>query len=91
MARVNVHVTPKGGADSIVGWRGGELQVRVSAAPEHGKANLSVCKLVAKALGVPKGSVTVVLGETSRHKVIEVPVDEARLREVLGSPTEGCS
>lgn len=83
-----MHVVPKGGADAIVGWRARELQVRVSAAPEHGKANLAVCKLIAKALGVPKGSVSVVLGETSRHKVIEVPVDDERVREVLGSPED---
>ncbi len=39
MARLAVHVTPKSGRDEVVGWRGSELAVRVTAPPEGGKAN----------------------------------------------------
>ncbi len=72
MATLHVHVTPKSGRDEILGWRGGELSVRVTAPPEDGKANAAVCKVLAKALGVPKSAVVVTRGETSRHKTIEV-------------------
>jgi uncharacterized protein (TIGR00251 family) len=89
VARIAVHATPKSGRDEIVGWRGAELQVRVTAPPEGGKANAAVCKVLADALGVAKSSVRVARGETSRHKTVEVAgVGEDAVREALGAPDE---
>lgn len=84
--KVAVHVTPKSGRDEIVGWRGGELSVRVTAAPEDGKANAAVCKVLAKALGVPKTAVRVTRGDTSRHKQVEIEgKSEGDVHEVFGA------
>jgi uncharacterized protein (TIGR00251 family) len=81
MTTLHVYVTPKSGRNEISGWRGGELLLKVTAPPEDGKANAAVCKLLAKALGVPKSAVCVTRGETSRHKTVEiVGVDEAVVR-----------
>jgi uncharacterized protein (TIGR00251 family) len=71
-ARISVHVTPRSGRDSFAVGAGGVLQVKVTAAPDDGKANLAVCKVVADALGVPKTSVTVVRGHTARTKQLEI-------------------
>ena len=71
-ARLRVYVTPKASRDEITGWRGEELTVRVSAAPDKGKANAAVCETVAKALGVPKSAVSVERGKKSRHKTLSV-------------------
>lgn len=82
-----MHVTPRSGRDEIVGWRGGELQVRVTTAPEDGKANAAVCKVVAGAVGVPKTAVSVMRGATARHKVLEVAgITDEELRDALGEP-----
>ncbi len=87
MLRLSVHVTPKSGRDEVVGWRGEELQVRVTAPPEGGKANAAVCKTLAAALGVPKSAVRVLRGETSRHKSVEIEgVDESDVRAAFGEP-----
>ncbi|MBN2404242.1 MAG: YggU family protein [Coriobacteriia bacterium] len=84
-ARIVLHVTPRSGRNEIIGWRGGELCVRVTAPPEDGKANASVCKLVAKRVGVPKSAVHVVRGETSRHKTLEIEgKTEDDLADVFG-------
>ncbi|MCE5203728.1 MAG: DUF167 domain-containing protein [Coriobacteriales bacterium] len=84
---LRVHVTPKSGRNEVAGWRGGELSVRVSAPPEGGKATAAVCKVVADALGVPRGAVTVMRGETSRHKTLVVEgVGEAEAAAVFGDP-----
>jgi len=71
--RLAVRLTPRGGADRIDGW--GEdaagrplLKARVSAPPAEGEANAALEKLLAKALGLPKSSVTVVAGQTARVK-----------------------
>lgn len=70
--RIAVHVTPRSGRDEVVGWRGGELSVRVTAAPEDGKANAAACELLARALDRPKRAVRVVRGESARHKQLVI-------------------
>jgi uncharacterized protein (TIGR00251 family) len=87
VATLAVHVTPKAGKDEIVGWKGSELSVRVTAAPDGGKANAAVCKTVAAGLGVAKTSVRVLRGDTSRHKVLEIAgIDEGDLVAAFGKP-----
>ena len=87
MVTLAVHVTPKAGRDEVAGWWGSELAVRVTAAPEGGKANAAVRKVIASALGVPKTAVRVARGETSRHKIVEVDgVGDNDLSEAFGGP-----
>ncbi len=50
----------------------GALKVKVTAAPEGGKANEEVCALLAGYLGVPKRNVELILGHASRQKRIRV-------------------
>ena len=89
MADLAIHVTPKADRDAIGGWRGSELSVRVSAAPEDGKANAATCRLIAKSLGVPKSAVRVVRGQTSRHKIVRVEgVEPSELSALVGDPPE---
>ena len=57
--------------------------MRVSAAPERGRANEAVVDLLAERLGVPRRSLTVVSGQSSRDKVVELrglAADEAERR-----------
>jgi hypothetical protein len=90
MTRLAVHVTPRAGRDEVVGWRGDELQVRVRVPAEGGKANAAVCELIATALGVPKRSVRVARGTISRHKALEIDLeDDALIVEVFGAPDPG--
>lgn len=70
--RINVRVTPRSGRESIEAGAGGSFLVRVTAAPDDGKANAAVCRVVADAFGVPKTSVTVVRGHTARVKTLEI-------------------
>jgi uncharacterized protein len=79
-------VTPRAGRDEVLGWRGDELAVRVRALPEDGQANAAVCRMVAKRLGVPSSSVSVVRGGTSRHKLLEVDgIQRSAIDEEFGS------
>ncbi|MFP6608142.1 MAG: DUF167 domain-containing protein, partial [Myxococcota bacterium] len=50
---MRVKVVPGSSRDAIAGWLGEALKVRVRAPAERGKANASVEKIVADALGVP--------------------------------------
>ncbi len=61
------------------------VRVRVAAAPVDGKANEALERLLASALEVPRSSVRVVVGLTSRRKQVEVDgVSEAEALERLG-------
>lgn len=89
MTVLRVHVTPRSDRNAVTGWRGDELSVRVTAPPDAGKANLAVCKVVSDALSVPKGSVSVVRGHTSRHKTLQVQgVDQGDMTSVFGAPAD---
>ena len=50
----------------------GMLKVKVSAAPEKGKANQALIKFLAQQLGVKKNAVNIISGQTSPIKQIQV-------------------
>lgn len=71
--RRSVRVTPRAKRPGLAGIRDdGVLLVRVGAPPEDGRANAELCAVVAKALGLRARQVTVVVGHTSRDKVVEI-------------------
>jgi len=88
VGRIQVRVQPRARRNEVAGERDGRLLVRVTAPPVDGKANAALRKLIARRLGAPPGSVTVVRGEGSRDKLVEVAgVDDAVLRRTLGCDT----
>lgn len=68
MAELNVRVTPKASRNRIE-W-GTPTKVWVTVLPVDRAANEAVCALLAKALNVPKTSVSVQKGHSSRDKLI---------------------
>ena len=70
-AEIAVRVTPKASRNRIV-EENGALRVYVTVAPEGGKANAAVIKLLAKALGVPKSSLVLIRGQSSRDKLLRI-------------------
>ena len=87
---IAVHVSPKAGRNQISGIATDdsgrtEVLVRVTAAPEGGKANKAVCDTVARSLGIARGRVSVVRGETSRHKMISIGAEQDAVDEWLDS------
>jgi uncharacterized protein (TIGR00251 family) len=85
---VALRVTPRGGRDDIDGLEtlaNGRtvVKVRVRAIADGGEANRAVTELMANALGVPKASVRILSGTTSRLKQIAVDGDPAKLGESL--------
>lgn len=85
---LSIRVTPRSAKPGIGEWKidpGGRsfLEVRVAAAPADGAANDEVVKLLAKALGLPKSRLVIVSGHSARLKRIELPLDDAGVRERL--------
>ena len=68
---IEIHVQPKASRNRIV-TQEGTVKVYVTAAPERGRANKAVIELIASRLGVPKRAVSIISGERSRTKLLEV-------------------
>lgn len=88
---VAVRLTPKSAADAIEGIETHDgkpvLKARVRAAPEKGKANTALEKLMAKWIGIPKSRVSLVSGGTSRLKTIALAGDAGALAAMLERKT----
>ena len=69
---IPLRVAPGASRDAVEGVHDGALRVRVSAAPEKGKANKAVLALLAGILGVPKRDVELIAGETSPRKRVRI-------------------
>lgn len=73
---LRVKVTPKARTERIKKETGEDgtvlYKVYVTVAPENGKANEAVIKLLAKHFGVARSKLTITRGDTSRLKTIKI-------------------
>lgn len=69
---LRVFVQPRASKNQFCGIHEGELKLRLTSPPVDGAANQCCCEFLAKQLKMPKSSVTIVSGETSRHKRLRI-------------------
>lgn len=67
----NVRVIPKARQNDVSLDADGTIRIHTTAAPSDGAANDAVIKMLAKHFDVPKSSIRIIRGATSRNKVIE--------------------
>ena len=65
-----VKVHPRAKKNAITGELGDALKVSLTAPPTDDRANQACTEFFAKLLKVPRSSVTIASGQTSRNKVI---------------------
>ena len=89
--RVEILVRPNAPRGGVGGDHNGALVVRVTEAADRGRATRAALRAVAEAFDVPPRNVTLVLGPTSRRKVVEIATAgqqeellRARLDRLLG-------
>lgn len=97
--RLFVRLTPKAARDGIAGIKaavataanpsGCELDVKVTAVPEKGRANAALIALLAKALHLPQSAIALVAGETDRHKQIVIAGAAPALETALAALVPG--
>jgi len=83
--RLRVRVSPRARSNAVVGRHGAGWKVRVTAAPEEGKANDAVLRLLAERLGLPGRNLTLVSGPSRRDKIVKIDgIDAAEAERRLG-------
>jgi uncharacterized protein (TIGR00251 family) len=67
-----VKVHPRATKNAITGELGNALKLSLTSPPVEGRANAACIEFFANLLKVPRSSVTIASGQTSRNKVIRV-------------------
>ncbi len=85
-----VKVQPRAKRNAITGEVGEALKIALTAPPVEGRANEAVIEFLAEVLRVPRGSVSIAAGLSSRNKVIRVRgVTAAQVEKRLRSHPNG--
>lgn len=82
MARITVKVHPRAKRTRLAGRHGEGWKLDLAAPPVEGKANDACVRFFAELAGVPQSRVRIVVGGTSRTKVVEI---EGMSQEALES------
>ncbi|HEV2401960.1 MAG TPA: DUF167 domain-containing protein [Candidatus Sulfotelmatobacter sp.] len=81
-----VKVHPRAKTNAITGELGNALKLSLITPPVEGRANEACIEFFAKLLKVPRSSVTIASGQSSRNKIIRITgVTAAETRERLQS------
>lgn len=80
---LRIHAQPGAKQPAFRGLHGDAIKIAVKEAPEAGKANKAIEAFVAKALALPKSSVTVTSGQTSRSKRLLIEGEREALVDAI--------
>lgn len=69
---INVRVIPRAKFNRVEVQPDGLVRVHTTTAPTDGKATIDVIKMLAQHYDVPKSSIKLIRGQTSRDKVFEI-------------------
>ena len=69
---INVRVIPRAKINQVDVQPDGTVRVHTTTAPTDGKATADVIKMLAAHYGVPKTSIKLIRGATSRDKIFEI-------------------
>lgn len=81
---LKLRVSAGAAKSQIQGIHAGALKLSVTEAPDKGKANRGILKLLAKSLDIPVRNIEISSGHTSQNKVVAITdIDASTLRQKL--------
>jgi uncharacterized protein YggU (UPF0235/DUF167 family) len=83
-------LTPRARSDRIDGVADGALRVAVTAPPVENRANNALLRLLAREWRLPRGSLSIAGGPSSRNKLVRIAGDPTALMRLLGEVLAPC-
>ena len=81
--RFNLRVVPKSSKNILTVMDEGVVKLKINAPPIDGKANLACIKFLSDVFNVSKSQISIVSGDKSKTKVIEVLGEPEILAKIL--------
>lgn len=72
MMKIEIRVKPAAKKTEVEKQADGTYLVKVKEPADKGKANQAVIEVIAEYFAVPKQNVTIICGQTSRHKIVNL-------------------
>jgi uncharacterized protein (TIGR00251 family) len=69
---IEVKITPNASKNEILRWEANRLVIKIQGIPEKGKVNENLIDFLAKTLKISKSHITIVKGQTSRLKKLNI-------------------
>ena len=69
---ITIRVIPRASRSEIVGEHGDAIKIKLASPPVDGSANEELIKLLARTFAVPKSSVEIISGLTSKSKKVRI-------------------
>ncbi len=69
---IRIYVQPRSSKNEIAGIHGDAIKIKITSPPVDGAANSLLIKFLSKKLGVSKSSISLVSGDKSRKKVVNI-------------------
>ena len=85
MSKISVRIVPNASRAEIVGKELGAWKIRLPAAPVDGKANEALIEFLSEILDIPKSSIAIEKGHTSKTKILSVNLPIAHIEELLAA------
>lgn len=81
---LSVKVIPRSSRNEIAGAVGDNLKIKITSAPEKGKANKALIRFLSGSLNLVKSDISIIKGETSAHKLLKIKqIDKATFIRAL--------
>jgi len=83
---LRVKVQPGASRDGIAGIHGDAVKIRLRAVAVDGKANAALIEFLAGHFDIPRNSIEIKSGQSSRLKTLRIDLPESKLAERLPMP-----
>jgi uncharacterized protein len=80
--RLNITAKPKSKKEYIKRIEADHYIVAVNEPPVSGKANQSIIKSLSKYFKLPISQIEIVMGEFTKHKVVEISINQDELEKI---------
>lgn len=79
---VNIKISPNAKKNEII-KTDTEIKIKITAQPIDGKANKALVEFLSKTIKIPKSSIEIVKGETSKEKIVLFrTTDEQKIKKI---------